>query len=83
MLLAPQGPSYGRLSAAFGAALRYAGANVSDLEIYNSIMEDMADQSGDVIVKVQRAVLALMAIIAAPIALKMLDDDPDEDTEKK
>jgi len=82
VLLAPEGPSYGRLSSAFGAALRYAGADVSDLAIYNSIMEDMAVQRGDVVVKVQRAVLALLAIIAAPIAEKMASVITDDDEKK-
>lgn len=62
------GPSYSKLAQAFGAALRHAGADVSDDEVYLSIMEDFAAQNADVAVKVQAAILALLAIIAPPVA---------------
>lgn len=69
------GPNYSALSRAFGAALRYAGADVSDEEIYLSIMDDFADRKADVAVKVQQAIMALLAIIAPPIALALSGDD--------
>lgn len=62
------GPSYGRLASAFGAALRHAGADVSDQDVYLSIMDDFATGKADVAVKVQGAVLALLSIIAPPVA---------------
>lgn len=71
VLMNPGGPPYTRLAAAYGAALRYAGATVSDDEIYLSIMGDFANQSKDVAVKIQSAILALLAIIAPPIALSL------------
>lgn len=73
VLLSPGGPSHARLANAFGAALRYAGADVSDEEIYLSIMSDMVDNKANVAIKVQGAVLALLSIIAPPIAAKITD----------
>lgn len=70
------GPSQARLSSAFGAALRYAGADVSDEEIYLSIMADFAEQNADVAVKVQSAVLALISIIAPPLGAALRGDSP-------
>lgn len=68
MLLRKGGPSFARLSAAYGAALRYAGASVTDDEIYLSIMDDMAKGGGDEVTgKVQNAVLGLLMIIAPPM----------------
>lgn len=68
VLLRKGGPSFARLSGAYGAALRYAGADVSDDEVYLSIMDDMA-KGGDeeVMGKVQNAVLGLLMIIAPPM----------------
>ena len=68
------GPSHARLAAAFGAALRHAGAAVTDDEIYLSIMQDFADGKADVAVKIQGAVVALLSIIAPPIAAALRDD---------
>lgn len=61
------GPSYSRLAAAYGAALRYAGAQVGDEEVYLSIVEGFADGGSDVAQTVQTAILALLAIIAPPV----------------
>jgi hypothetical protein len=62
------GPSYSRLSCAFGAALRYAGCHVSDEEVYLSIQEDFAASNSELAEKVQSAVLALLSILSPPIA---------------
>ncbi len=74
VLVRPGGPSYSRLAQAFGAALRYAGADVTDDEIYLSIMTDFADGGADVAVKVQNAVIALLQIIAPPLAMHIGGD---------
>lgn len=68
ILMRPGGPPYSRLAAAFGSALRYAGARVSDEEIYLAIVEALAQCNGDVMLEVRNAVLALLAIIARPVA---------------
>lgn len=81
MLARPNGPSYARLAAAYGAALRYAGAEVRDEEIYLSIMEDFAAHKSDAATKVRAAVMGLLAIIAPPIALAL--NAPDEPVKKK
>lgn len=78
VLTRPGGPSYVRLAQAFGAALRHAGADVTDDEIYLSIMEDFASQRADVAVKVQGAILALLSIIAPPIALSLREPEPEK-----
>lgn len=71
VLMQRGGPSYARLSQAYGAALRYAGASVTDDEIYLSIMSDMAEGKADAATKTQTAVLALLSIIAPPVALQL------------
>lgn len=75
VLMQRGGPSYARLSQAYGAALRYAGADVSDDEIYLSIMSDMAEGKADAAAKTQTAILALLAIIAPPVALQLTGGD--------
>lgn len=71
LLMSEGGPSYARLSAAFAAALRYAGADVSDDDVYLSIVNDLAENKGAALIKVQGAVLALLSIIAPPISAKI------------
>ncbi|MGK7753780.1 hypothetical protein [Roseovarius sp. C03] len=61
------GPSYSRLAAAYGAAMRHAGASVTDAEIYLSITEDLAKGDAEIAEKLQNAVLGLLAIIAPPV----------------
>jgi hypothetical protein len=77
------GPGNARISMAFGAALRHAGADVSDNDVYLSIMDDFASGNADVAVKVQSAVLALIAIVAPPIYAAIVDDSEVTDSEKK
>jgi len=78
MLMQEGGPSTSRLAMAYGAALRFAGASVSDDEIYLSIMEDMAQKDISVAVKIQSAIMALISIIAPPIARELAAPDDDE-----
>lgn len=75
MVLTRQGgPTYSKLALAFGAALRHAGADVTDDEIYLSIMEDFAESNAEVAMKVQAAILALLSIIAPPVAKALMGD---------
>lgn len=84
ILFRREGPPYSKLAAAFGAALRHAGANVSDEEVYLSIMEDMANRSkAEVTAMVQETVIALLSIIAPPAARAITGDAKPEDAEKK
>lgn len=82
VLTTGSGPSIPRLSMAYGAALRHAGASVSDDEIYLSIVNDFARGDADVAVKMQRAVQAIVAVMAPPIALAMSGGDEGDDEKK-
>lgn len=77
------GPSHARLAMAYGAALRHAGASVSDDEVYLSIMNDLASGNADVAGVVQGAVLALLAIVAPPIYSAIVGDVSEEGGEEK
>jgi hypothetical protein len=59
------------LARAFGAALRYAGAQVTDDEVYLSIQSDLADGRTDAAGAAQAAILSLLAIISPPVAMKL------------
>jgi hypothetical protein len=87
ILMQAEGPSYSRLAGAFGTALRYAGAPVSDDEIYLAIMQDFADgDHAESTRKIQAAVLSLLTLIAPPIAAEMTKTaarDEKADDEKK
>lgn len=74
-LLTPGGPDYAALSMAYGAALRYAGCDVTDADIYLAIQEDMAEQKADVAIKVQGAIMGLIAIVSPPLGSKLLGDE--------
>lgn len=78
VLLSPSGPGHAKLSMAYGAALRFAGADVSNDEIYLSIMNDLANRDVDAVVKVQSAVMALISIISPPIAFAISEMGDDE-----
>lgn len=65
-----EGPPHSRMASAFGAALRYAGATVTDEEVYLSIHQDIASQAPEqVAVKVNTMILALLSIISPPMAM--------------
>ena len=72
------GPSYGRLAPAYGAALRYAGADVTDDEVYLSIAERLGDGDPTVAIETQSACLGLLAIIAPPLHRRITSDDAPE-----
>lgn len=75
VLLAKEGPSYGKLASAYSAALQYAGAPVTFEAVYLSIMDDIADGEGDLTIKLQGCVLGLLSIIAPPLWAKMTGND--------
>ena len=65
----PGGPKHTTLAQAFGAALRYAGAQVTDDEVYLSIHEDIAAKSEQAVaITIQSMILSLLAIISPPTA---------------
>ena len=67
ILFRKHGVPHTRLASAFGAALRYAGAKVTDEEVYLSIHTDIASKSRtEVAAKMQGMLMALLAIISPP-----------------
>jgi hypothetical protein len=69
ILFRKEGPPYTRLAAAYGAALRHAGAKVTDDEVYLSIMTDLAHGTKAEAARViQGAIIALLSIISPPAA---------------
>lgn len=80
ILMQKGGPGIARMSQAFGAALRFAGSDVSDEEIYLSIHKDLAEQNVESLLAMQGATLALIGIISPPVAMALRGED---DGEKK
>lgn len=80
-LLTGNGLTYHQLASAYGAALRSAGARVTDEDIYLSIMTDLANSATEVQEKVQVACLGLLEIVAPPVALKLREGDPEPEPE--
>ncbi|MDW4550884.1 hypothetical protein R5H32_16095 [Defluviimonas sp. D31] len=78
-LCARGGPSHSRLAAAYGAALRHAGATVTDAEIYLSIVDDLGRAEAATAIKVQNAILGLLAIMAPPIHRRIMAAEEAED----
>lgn len=85
VLFRRQGPPHTRLAAAFGAALRHAGAKVSDAEIYLSIQTDMISKSrGEQTAAIQACIFALLSIISPPAVAHLKGAEPaTESPEKK
>lgn len=71
LLLQKSGPPHAHLAMAYEAALKYAGADVSEGEVYLAIMEDLTLGSAEALTKIQTATLALLSIIAPPIGREM------------
>lgn len=82
MLMRDGGPGTARLSMAYAAALRFAGAEVSGDEVYLSIMQGMAEHDPKVQVTIQNAILALLALVAPPI-ISALSEAMESGGEKK
>lgn len=72
-----------RLARAYAGALRHAGADVSDEEVYLAMQEDLADESADREIEIRNAIMGLLAIVSPPLAMKMRRsiDTPDPDEE--
>lgn len=67
ILFRKEGPPHSRLAAAFGAALRHAGARVTDEEIYLSIQDDIAAKGkAEKTIAIQSCILALLSVISPP-----------------
>lgn len=81
VLMQKGGPGTARLSMAYGAALRFAGAAVTDDEVYLSIQDDLAKQKADGLIIMQKAIIALIAIVSPPIGAAMAGDSGE--SEKK
>ena len=83
VLFRPNGAPHTRLAAAYGAALRYAGAQVTDEEVYLSIHEDIAQKSPQAVAMTMQTMLAgLLAIISPPTA-RVLSRAGEPDDAKK
>lgn len=84
ILFQREGPPYSRLAAAYGAALRHAGAKVTDDEVYLSIQSDLASKTrAEKTVMIQGAIVGLLSIISPPAAASLGGKSQAEDTEKK
>jgi hypothetical protein len=70
VMLRPEGPPYSRLAAGYATALRYAGARVSDEEVYLALQQGIADQDGAETV-FRDQVLGLLALLSPPVARKL------------
>lgn len=79
VLLRPGGPPYSALAASFGAAIRWAGGEVTDEEIYISMQDDMAKGGTDALAAINGSVIALLSIMSPPLASKLTEGE----TEKK
>lgn len=77
VLFRREGPPYSRLAAAFGAALRHAGARVTDAEIYLSIQSDLVNKTNSQKTEaIQSCIMALLSIISPP-AIEAMNGTPD------
>jgi len=77
VLFRREGPPHSRLAGAFGAALRFAGAKVTDEDIYLAIQSDIAQKSpADVALALQVMVFSVISIISPPAA-RMISGEAD------
>jgi len=72
-----------RLAFTLGAALRYAGAKVTDDEIYLSIQEDLANKSGEEKVRKSHDIITSILAIISPPASRALTGVGEKDTTEK
>ncbi|MEM9523644.1 MAG: hypothetical protein AAF982_06575, partial [Pseudomonadota bacterium] len=77
-LMRPGGPGYARLSAAYGAALRYAGADVTDQDIYLSINEELSEGDPTAAIRMQNAIIGLLAIVSPPAYRRLMMEDAED-----
>ena len=88
VLMRRQGPPHARLAQAYGAALRFAGAKVSDDDVYLSMQSELSQGSAEGVASIQAAVINLIAIISPPLGSVLLaagekKSDPVTKTKKK
>jgi len=81
-LLQSGGPDYAALAMAFGAALRHAGANVSDDQVYLTIQADFAEGTAESVVAVQNCIMSLVSIISPPMGSALRDGGGDVKKQK-
>ena len=82
VLFRREGPPMSRLAMAFGAALRHAGAKVSDEDVYLSMQTDLVNKSKKAqLATIQNCIFALLSIISPPAVAAM--NSKADDTEKK
>ena len=72
VLMRRQGPPHARLAMAYGAALRFAGADVSDEDIYLSLQSDLSKGDAEAVSSMQAAVINLIAIVSPPLGSALL-----------
>lgn len=84
ILFRREGPPYSRLASAFGAALRHAGARVTDDEVYLSIQADLVSKSkAEKTAAIQNCILALLSIISPPAVAQISGKSAEDAPEKK
>ncbi|MCP5073123.1 MAG: hypothetical protein GY947_07490 [Rhodobacteraceae bacterium] len=76
-------PPLSRLAAAYGGALRHAGAKVSDADVYLTIQEDLSVGDHASAQKLQLMILGLLKIMSPPLAEKLFTPAVTDDEEKK
>jgi len=67
VLLRPEGPPYARVAMAFGAALRFGGASVTDDDVYLSMMTELSEDRAEAVIAVQASIMALLTIVSPPM----------------
>ena len=72
VLMRRQGPPHARLARAYGAALRHAGAVVTDDEIYLSLQTELSKGGADGVAAMQNAIINLIAIVSPPLGNVLL-----------
>lgn len=73
-----------RLAQAYGAVLRFAGAKVSDAEVYLNIQENIASGEPEKSLAFRDSCVALIAVISPPFAdLLFSDNEGSAEDEKK
>ena len=77
-------PPYARLAAGYGAALRHAGASVTDEEIYLSITDAITDGDGKASAEmVQESIYGLLSILFPNLEQTNLTASPDTKKKKR
>lgn len=72
VLMRRQGPPHARLAMAYGAALRFAGADVTDNDVYMSMQTELSKGDAEGVASMQSAVINLIAIVSPPLGSVLL-----------